>query len=189
MTTKVSFTKVGNTKMSRTTIALLSLLPLALFASVAVSSPDDNHCNVIIDETDNAQLTKAEQIARYNDALLDSVNRYDGCIEQLETQLNEQDSRSSSGAGAIAALAEAQTTTSNQTETDSTLIQNKNTDINIVQQSGETTTTTIPEDIPPADNDSVLQRQIRQAAISETDPQKKKRLWDLYRQYKNRENN
>lgn len=42
----------------------------------------------------------------------------------------------------------------------------------------------IPEDIPPADNDSVLEAQIRQAAINETDPEVKAKLWDEYRRYK-----
>ncbi|MEP4193129.1 MAG: hypothetical protein ABJN51_18705, partial [Sneathiella sp.] len=42
----------------------------------------------------------------------------------------------------------------------------------------------VPEDIPPADNDTVLEKQIRQAAINETDPAKKAKLWDEYRKYK-----
>lgn len=41
-----------------------------------------------------------------------------------------------------------------------------------------------PEDIPPADNDSVVEAQLRQAAIAEKDPQKKKKLWNEYRRYK-----
>lgn len=41
-----------------------------------------------------------------------------------------------------------------------------------------------PEDIPSADNDSVLEAQIRQAAINETDPDVKARLWNEYRKYK-----
>ncbi len=42
----------------------------------------------------------------------------------------------------------------------------------------------LPEDIPPADNDSVLEAQIRQAAINEKDPVVQKRLWNEYRKYK-----
>ena len=42
----------------------------------------------------------------------------------------------------------------------------------------------IPEDIPSADNDSVLQAQIRQAAMNETDPDTRKKLWNEYRKYK-----
>lgn len=42
----------------------------------------------------------------------------------------------------------------------------------------------LPEDIPPADNDSVLEGQIRQAAINEKDPAVQKKLWNEYRKYK-----
>ena len=42
----------------------------------------------------------------------------------------------------------------------------------------------IPEDILNADNDSVLQAQIRQAAINEKDPKVRAKLWNEYRKYK-----
>ncbi len=42
----------------------------------------------------------------------------------------------------------------------------------------------VPEDIPPGDNDSVLEAQIRQAALSEEDFEVRARLWDEYRRYK-----
>jgi hypothetical protein len=41
-----------------------------------------------------------------------------------------------------------------------------------------------PEDISPADNDSVVEAQLRKAAIAEKDPQKKRKLWNEYRRYK-----
>ena len=42
----------------------------------------------------------------------------------------------------------------------------------------------LPDDIPSADNDSALAAQIRRAAENETDPNKRKLLWDEYRKYK-----
>jgi hypothetical protein len=42
----------------------------------------------------------------------------------------------------------------------------------------------IPEDIPSAANDSILQAQIRQAAINEKDPKVRAKLWNEYRKYK-----
>ena len=42
----------------------------------------------------------------------------------------------------------------------------------------------LPEDIPQDDNDSVLEKQIKLAAMNEKDPEKKKRLWNEYRKYK-----
>ena len=51
-------------------------------------------------------------------------------------------------------------------------------------EQGEKINGMIPEDIPQDDNDSVLEEQIRLAAMSEKDPEKKKRLWNEYRKYK-----
>ncbi len=42
----------------------------------------------------------------------------------------------------------------------------------------------LPEDIPSADNDSVLEAQIRAAAMQEKDPHLRERLWNEYRRYK-----
>lgn len=42
----------------------------------------------------------------------------------------------------------------------------------------------VPDDIPPVDNDSVFEAQIRAAAENETDPEIKKNLWNEYRKYK-----
>ncbi len=42
----------------------------------------------------------------------------------------------------------------------------------------------LPEDIPPVDNDSVLETQIRIAAMAEKDPVIKAKLWNEYRKYK-----
>ena len=42
----------------------------------------------------------------------------------------------------------------------------------------------VPEDIPAADNDDALARQLRRAAENETDPELRKKLWDEYRRYK-----
>jgi len=42
----------------------------------------------------------------------------------------------------------------------------------------------LPDDIPPVDNDSVLEKQIRTAAMAEKDPVIKAKLWNEYRKYK-----
>ena len=42
----------------------------------------------------------------------------------------------------------------------------------------------IPDDIPEPDNDSVLEAQIRRAAMEETDPRTRAELWNEYRKYK-----
>jgi hypothetical protein len=42
----------------------------------------------------------------------------------------------------------------------------------------------IPDDIPDARDDDIIARQLREAAMAETDPVLKERLWDEYRRYK-----
>lgn len=42
----------------------------------------------------------------------------------------------------------------------------------------------LPEDIPSADNDDIIARQIREAALAESDTQKQAKLWNEYRRYK-----
>ena len=43
----------------------------------------------------------------------------------------------------------------------------------------------VPKDIPPADHDSIIARQLREAAMEETDPVKQAELWNEYRKHKN----
>ena len=43
--------------------------------------------------------------------------------------------------------------------------------------------TEIPPDIPAATDDDVLARQLREAAMNETDPELREALWEEYRRY------
>ena len=43
---------------------------------------------------------------------------------------------------------------------------------------------TIPPDIPDGSDDDVVARQIREAAMAETDPELREKLWEEYRKYK-----
>lgn len=42
----------------------------------------------------------------------------------------------------------------------------------------------VPDDIPSAKDDDIIARQLREAAMQETDPVLKEKLWDEYRRYK-----
>lgn len=46
------------------------------------------------------------------------------------------------------------------------------------------TAATVPDDIPSGDSDDVVARQLREAAMKETDPELRKKLWNEYRKYK-----
>lgn len=41
-----------------------------------------------------------------------------------------------------------------------------------------------PEDIPSGEDDDIVARQIREAALNEPDPELREKLWDEYRRYK-----
>jgi len=45
-------------------------------------------------------------------------------------------------------------------------------------------TVDVPDDIPPARDDDIIARQLREAAQQETDPELREKLWDEYRKYK-----
>ena len=42
----------------------------------------------------------------------------------------------------------------------------------------------IPEDIPDPQGDDIVAQQLREAAIAETDPALKEKLWEEYKRYK-----
>ena len=42
----------------------------------------------------------------------------------------------------------------------------------------------VPGDIPDGRDDDIVARQLREAAMKETDPELRERLWDEYRKYK-----
>lgn len=42
----------------------------------------------------------------------------------------------------------------------------------------------VPEDIPDAKDDDIIARQLREAAMNETDPELREKLWEEYRRYK-----
>lgn len=46
------------------------------------------------------------------------------------------------------------------------------------------TAVVVPADVPSGDDDDVVARQIREAAMRETDPELQERLWQEYRKYK-----
>jgi hypothetical protein len=135
----------------------------------------------MIEQGNDNTLTVQEKIAVLNGTLLDSVDRYDTCVRKM-TNENENEAGAAGGSAGGSAASTGSTTSSevkNELENSQPLDQND--PRKSVQQ--ETQSGSIPKDIPSADNDSVLQRQIRAAAINETDPEKKKKLWDLYRKY------
>jgi len=134
-------------------------------------------------------LTREEKIHLMDQALLNSLNKYERCQNrQLNAAANDVANEAESGSERSTASSE-MTGTSKSADGElqdqaaaadpEALAQRKNVKVKKVLGSGK-----IPDDIPPADNDSVLEEQIRQAAIHETDPVIKEKLWNEYRKYK-----
>ena len=42
----------------------------------------------------------------------------------------------------------------------------------------------VPSDIPDGRDDDIVARELREAAMKETDPELRERLWEEYRKYK-----
>ncbi len=155
---------------------------------------------IILQSPDDELLTREEKIALLEKALLRSVNKFDSC-----------QSTASGANNGVAAGDAGDTIQGTQTTQESTPVGDIQGDIqeglSASQASGEdqnnsTTTTTadadktgsdevmppngkLPADIPPMENDDIIAKQFRQAAMDETDPATKAKLWNEYRRYKN----
>ena len=163
------------------------------------------YCSEVkIEYTDDEELTKAEKISLMDRELLRSLSKFDNCTESQLDSNNSANNSSSGGfgnntdGGSVASSdmsgTEKQTTDAlssieegeiRNTVSSSPMIKEKKgrnrLQLNTTQSldNGK-----IPEDLINADNDSVLQAQIRQAAVSEKDPKVRARLWNEYRKYK-----
>ncbi|MDH3281641.1 MAG: hypothetical protein OEQ18_10995 [Gammaproteobacteria bacterium] len=146
-------------------------------------------------------LTDSERISRLNDRLKRGLSEFDGLIlrEQQGVRVRTQeqgvdlpesgdprlDSEAGSSGGAEAPAdgesapgGNASSGAGNQPDTPSSPGDG--------QPEQPQTAANIPPDISDGSDDDVVARQIREAAMRETDPALREKLWDEYRKYKNR---
>ena len=159
--------------------------------------------NVQIDYSDDPTLTKGERIHEMDESLSRSLDKYKLCYQETKKIVTNNANENSGGASeengnsegenigeAIASSAISgtelpaaedgvQEESENNLAVQTTNIKNRNYQGGVSTSNGK-----LPDDIPSADNDSALAAQIRRAAENETDPNKKKLLWDEYRKYK-----
>jgi hypothetical protein len=163
-----------------------------------------------VDYTDEALLSQSERLARMDRALSDSLDKFDRC----QTRDDNSDDGSggggqNAGSGAGDGLAGDGTAGESAAgnEPASAVTSTASPDISGTrlpatvpasdspppaaatghpqnQQDLAAANGKAPEDIPPVDNDSLLEAQIRRAAEQETDPETRARLWNEYRKYK-----
>ena len=159
-----------------------------------------------ISYTNNYEITREEKIVQMDQALFESLSNYDICQNQsqgirkgnadVEEELfslggSDQSVPSNDMSGGETSKSVSGLIKKNKSLSNA---ENKN-QPGQISQSGAAAIVPgtflninsngmTPEDIPSADNDSVLQAQIRNAAINEKDPNTKEKIWNEYRNYK-----
>lgn len=166
-------------------------------------------------EEDGKVLTAAERTARMDKAFYESLARFERCQTSLSSgggsgangngsggsagNAGNAGNSADSGADSDGSVQSVPSSSVSGTEPDrdkkEAAAQDEGTARETALQSPQTATERqsgdmpgsgkLPEDIPPSDNDSVLEAQIRAAAEAEKDPEKREKLWNEYRRYKN----
>ncbi len=162
---------------------------------------------VDIDYVDDPSLTREEKIRLMDNALLQSLGKFDACNSSQDSSSNAGGNSGSTGStGDAGSGGSTASSDMSGTQTQPTTSPAENVEgseesqgtmaaTGVEQEIPSGTVGTpqtpqaadngkIPDDIPSADNDSVLEAQIRQAAMNEKDPQIRAKLWDEYRKYK-----
>ena len=165
--------------------------------------------DVSIQYADDPKLTREERLVLMDQALRRALSKYEACQTSQASKSSSNSAPSASAAANLGAAASSggSDASSDMTGTEPSLASESASNSDGITQPGraaagrmdwksssgggkpriQSATVTngkTPEDIPPADNDSVLEAQIRQAAINEEDPEIKKKLWNEYRKYK-----
>jgi len=167
----------------------------------------DDCTDISVNYLNSPKMTQQEKIERMDKALFHSLNKYEGCQRSYANSVssgsgagNSQDgSNGTEGSNGTVSSSTASSDMSG-TETPSTQqastgdisdnainpgSESDNTDkAEAIRNTQKTGTGKIPDDIPSVDNDSVLEAQIRHAAMIESDPVIKEKLWNEYRKYK-----
>ena len=189
------------------TIRALLLGTAFLFSSAlyADEADDDGDCPLVVPEFDHAALlTREERIQMMEQALDDALSRVQNC---RQASADKQNDAANNAAGSAAAGISGGSAGADGNEgakikpavASDTIAGQQDKAENIQparpasalsgteisgQRAGSMPVGTAPKDIPPADNDNIIARQIREAASAESDPEKQQKLWNEYRRYK-----
>lgn len=198
-----------STSLSIYLALVTSALAYAGWSHAAESASNAPDCeNVSVDYLNDPTLTRAEKLARMEQALSDSLNRFELCNMNISANASSSDGGNGAGSGAdgggdtgngsssggasgTESVASDMMQGTEQMPSNETMAGNSDTQETLESGSGDISASgnvakngKIPEDIPPADNDDAIAAQIRVAAEAETDPEIRKKLWDEYRKYK-----
>lgn len=165
-------------------------------------------------EVDSRPLTREEKIARLDEALRESLARFDECQNAASGAAGGSSGMEGGHGGAasdgdgqsgrsVAAEGDGNAETAEPAHPDGAVASVAAEGVEGTERPEDSAGTTsgtepppgsggasgddsahIPDDIPEPDNDSVLEAQIRRAAMVETDPKIRAELWNEYRKYK-----
>ena len=167
----------------------LLLIVIFVVGKASYSETIDDECdNFDVNYTENEYLTDREQIQAMDDALLESLDRFEECIKAKtsarKNNVNDSIENASDGSQEL----RGNKFNADQESTELYDEQNQKTENELagsVNKNNSGSNGKIPEDIPFDDNDDVLAQQIKNAALKERDPEKQKKIWNEYRKYKN----
>ncbi|MFW2366178.1 MAG: hypothetical protein ACN4GW_07155 [Desulforhopalus sp.] len=159
--------------------------------------------DVRVDYSDDPGLTQEERLRLMDKAFFESLDRFEYCQQARKNNKAKDAGGSGEGAGEPGgnsgggSVASSTMSGTESVRGESSTEQNGEERSGSVREAGDQNETgsnsgrktrsssgKIPEDIPSAENDDILAAQIRYAAEQETDPVKKKQLWNEYRKYK-----
>ena len=177
-----------STRFVRDAVLCIVLACLLLTETTRAEDPKPSDCEprAIDFDAGEKQLTSAERVALMEAAFYESLARFDEC----QTTAHGDAGAGGGGVESVAAtdIRGPEVEESDEGPKAETRDRQSNNDIEAavvgVDKRDTIENGKIPEDIPDGDNDSVLEAQIRLAAIRETDPAIQARLWNQYRQYK-----
>ncbi|RLA18524.1 MAG: hypothetical protein DRQ56_07330 [Gammaproteobacteria bacterium] len=155
--------------------------------------PATDCTEVKIDYVGDMTLTREEKLERMDQALFKSLHKFDSCQSTAAGGSTSQGGGGSSGGSGAEGGDGSSPSNAAQGESESSYAngvsgEGEPSDTSAAAQNGSAMEQIgngkIPEDIPPADNDSALEAQIRHAAMNESDPEIRAKLWNEYRKYK-----
>ncbi|WP_423910047.1 hypothetical protein [Candidatus Spongiihabitans sp.] len=194
---------------------LFSVVALVAAECIAQSTTSDistsQDCSKIdLQVPDGGLLAREERIALLDQALLESLNNSEPCQSAASAVNNGAagSGAASEGLEGTESATGAESTIGTETDVESVPVGDIQGDMPVSEEprdahdtaADETTAANqpvqdnrdavlsngkAPEDIPPEENDDIIAKQFRQAAIQETDPVAKAKLWNEYRRYKN----
>ncbi len=168
-----------------------------LVNSSSFSETINEECeNFDVNYSENEFLTDREQVEAMDDALIESLNRFEECIKAKATARkntpNDSVEKLSNGLQELRGnkFGENQESIGSYNEQNQSGEQNQNQNLrseltDSINKKNLGSNGKIPEDIPIDNNDDVLAQQIKNAALNEKDPEKQKKIWNEYRKYKN----